>query len=533
MLSSLRSAGHSFVMKLLMLLLVLSFGVWGVGDMLRSTHNGQMAKVGSEVINYSDFARNVNLLETQLQAMGMSGVDRGAMEEEVLRRMIEEKMVQQRLREIGLDVNERLLAQRLSEAPMFKGITGKFDPKMFQATLAQRRMSEAAFLNDLKSDIRNAAFTTSLGVDDLSPPDALAALMEASSRETRSIILVRIPANASLVTTPDAAALQAYYDRSKELYYMEPERRTVEYVSFTQRDLDAFIAKQVSDDAIKERFESDPERFGGAANFEKARPELEKELRSEAGEQVVDQLSTTIEDSLAAGDSMGDAIAKAGIQATPRMLSNITGVQYANKGDLEAQVAASAYAMEEGETSNLQTTKDGSYYLLTVKSVTPASPKPFEQVKGDVEKRLADTLRGKAARLKGQAVKDALASGDNWKEALAKESVAGHEISGVKRAEAGETSAVPKLLAEAVFEHPVGEVAGPLVQENGEVLVAKVIASTPGNVPSGAAPHADKATLEAMRNELLQDYYQSLSKRYPVTLNQGLIAQIRAQRGDS
>lgn len=524
MLAGMRTTANSFLMKALLLLLVGAFALWGVGDVVRSGGQGHLAKVGSETVNYADFVRNVSFLQQTMQAMGLNAVDRGALEEETLRRMIEEKMVLQRMREIGLSPDEALLAERVREAPMFQDVTGKFDAQKYHAMLAQRRMSEPVFLSDLKADIRNAAFTASLGVDDLNPPAALAALLDASSREERSVALVRIAAASVKADTPDEDALKSYYDSKKELYYMAPETRSIEYVTFTQKDLAPLIDKQVSEAAMKERYDAEKDRFEGK-DFAAAKPEIEKELRAEASENVVNDLSTAIEDALAAGDSMGEAIAKAGVNASSRMLKDITAVQYANKTGLEADVAAQGFSLEEGDTSNLETAKDGTYYMLSVKETKPSTPLPFAQVKADVAKRAQAAERASAMRMKAQEVKTALKA-DDWKDGLSKEGFSARELGNVRRSE---TSRLPAQLAQAVFEHPVGDVAGPLVQENGDVLMAKVLDISPAKAPEAGKAAIDPKTVEQMRSDMLRDYYQAMSKRYPVTINQALVKQMRAQ----
>ena len=71
MLSSLRNQAGSLWAKLLLALLVLSFGVWGIEDMLRNQGNSAaVAEVGSESITQPELARAA---EREMEAMRRHG----------------------------------------------------------------------------------------------------------------------------------------------------------------------------------------------------------------------------------------------------------------------------------------------------------------------------------------------------------------------------------------------------------------------------------------------------------------------------
>lgn len=524
MLNAMRSTAQSYIMKAILLLLVLSFAVWGVGDTVRGANNSSLASVGGESISYNDFARRTATLERMMQSMGMTGVDRSAIEDQVLRQLVEEKLIALRLKEIGVSPNKQLMAGRLKAAPMFHDLTGKFDPKLFRATLAQRQMSEATFLEELKSDIRAQAFTSSLGTETINPPAALLALEAASAAERRDAQVVTINAASVRAEAPDAEALQAYYDRSKDTRYLAPETRTLEYVTFPASALEKHAKDHVTNDDVAAHYEAEKSRLENEAA---ARTELE----AQAMETVLDDVSVEIEDALAGGSSMGEAVAAAGIAAQSNRLSDITAAQAATeKNALKRGVAERGFTLEEGETSALDVTTDGQYFIVAVQSVNPAAPKPYDAVKADVTERVTKLERNRLVRAKANDVKDALAAED--KQALAKLGVNARDVRGIRRAETGATPGVPALLAQAVFEHKLGGVAGPLIQDDGNALVAKVTAITHAAVAPKADPKLDAAARKQINNDVLNGYYRTLTTRYPVSINTGMLEQIRAQQGE-
>jgi peptidyl-prolyl cis-trans isomerase D len=520
MLSSMRTTAHSFVMKLLMLLLVVSFAAWGVGDILRGGGASYLVKVGGERVNYPEFARGLNNTERMMESMGFGNIPRGTLNAQVLRRLVEEKMIQQRLKESGLAVNDALLASRLKSASAFKGITGRFDPEIFKAALAQQQIPENVFLDDLRTDIRASLFTASLDTSDITPPVALAKLKAAADAERREAVLVTIPAYSVKFDAPSEADIEGYYEANKELLYMQPEKRTLHYVTFTQESLSQLAEANITPEMVSERVSEDPERF--KTDGEQA---ARAELKSEQMETVADDVTMKVEDALAAGSTMQDAVKKAGISANERTLADINPAAAETTDPVVKAVTTRGFALDEGETSNLETTENGLYYMVTASEVIPASPKPLDNVLADVKKRASDRARSKALRQKADEVNAALAKSDDWQEALKPLGVNGRVVSNISR---GKDSAIDATLAEAVFQHKVGEIAGPLLQKD-QAQLAKVIAI---RFAEPAAPQTvSDAEKQNLQQEVFASYYTALAKRYPVEVNEKMLNQIQAQEG--
>jgi peptidyl-prolyl cis-trans isomerase D len=66
MLDSLKKLSRSWVSQLLLLLLVISFGVWGVADIFTGFGSNTVATVGNVEISANEFARRYDLTVTQL-----------------------------------------------------------------------------------------------------------------------------------------------------------------------------------------------------------------------------------------------------------------------------------------------------------------------------------------------------------------------------------------------------------------------------------------------------------------------------------
>ena len=68
MLDTLRKYASSWVAQLLMGILVLSFGVWGVADVFTGFRSNDIARIGSTEITLNDFERDYNATMRQVSA---------------------------------------------------------------------------------------------------------------------------------------------------------------------------------------------------------------------------------------------------------------------------------------------------------------------------------------------------------------------------------------------------------------------------------------------------------------------------------
>lgn len=525
MLASMRTTASSLFMKALMMLLVLSFAVWGVGDIVRSGNNGHLVKVGNEVVTYPEYARAMNNTSRMLQEMGMTSMPQDALQKQVIERLVEEKIVQQRMEAAGLEVNRPLLVKHLKTAPALKNEKGEFDPAKFELLLQNKQTNEAGFLSELGTDLRAQVFSASLSTDGLMPPAAVAQLYASVENEKRDAVLFTIPASAAKAEPVDEAGMKSYYEANKGLLYMSPERRTLEYVTFSVKDVAARAEKDVTPEAVADRVASDPELYEGAEGEQKAR----EELLTEAQETVTDTITVAIEDALAAGNTMGEAIAAAGLSAQSRVLRDVSADDLAKEKDpLIANVAEKGFGMVEGETSDIATTTDGAYFMVSAQSVTEAEPKPFDDVKADVAKRATARAQGKALKAQADKLATALRGTKDWQKVASEFGAQNRTVSDLQRGD----KKVPEALNEAIFERAVGEVAGPLLQENG----AELALITASRFEKPAANATDAKTREAMgpqlQKELLSTYYNRLVQEYPVHVNESMMQQINAQNGD-
>ncbi|HEX9790628.1 MAG TPA: SurA N-terminal domain-containing protein, partial [Kiloniellales bacterium] len=122
-------------------MLILSFVVWGVGDIVRTPSQVvAVAEVGDVQIDEREFrrtlSRELNRLSARLgtrldadQARALGIVD------QVLGQMVGRALFDQKAQELGMVVTKEQIGRRISQEPAFQNTLGEFDRNRFAQAL--------------------------------------------------------------------------------------------------------------------------------------------------------------------------------------------------------------------------------------------------------------------------------------------------------------------------------------------------------------------------------------------------------------
>src|SRR5437879_12102086 len=181
MLRGMRKASSNWlgktIMAVVMGVLIISFGIWGIADIFRGFGQSTLAKVGHIEISLNQFrqlytdrlqqiSRQFGRPLTTEQARAF-GLDR-----QVLQQTIAEAALDEDARRLGLGQSDAETMRMIFNDPNFKGVGGNFDPARFQATIRQFGFTEQRYIADQRrvSLRRQIAGTISAGLE---PPNVL------------------------------------------------------------------------------------------------------------------------------------------------------------------------------------------------------------------------------------------------------------------------------------------------------------------------------------------------------------------------
>ena len=236
MLEGLRAVQNTWVGKsilaVIMGLIVVSFAVWGIGDIFRGISVNQVAKVGGIDISTQAYRQ---AYQTELQSLqqrarrAITNEEAHAigLDSQVLSRMLSDAALDDQARALGLALSDAQLGKAIVSDPSFAGPSGTFDRNRFNAALRDNGFNEQTFVRERRHVYLRQQLIDALVGDLVVPKAALEALHRYTS-ETRSIDYVTVPAAAvEPIPAPDEAALKSYFDAHAQTFSAPQYRKLV------------------------------------------------------------------------------------------------------------------------------------------------------------------------------------------------------------------------------------------------------------------------------------------------------------------
>ncbi|HRK96590.1 MAG TPA: SurA N-terminal domain-containing protein, partial [Rhodospirillales bacterium] len=159
MLETIRKYTGSFVVKLLFVVLILSFGVWGVADVFRPGGGRDWAvRVGDVEIPTQtirdDYQRELRRLR---QTVGEGLTDETArafgLPNQVVSGVVARTLLDLEAGRLGLIASDDAVRQAIQADPTFHGPNGTFDPNVLRQVLQVNGLSEDGFVRLVRGDM--------------------------------------------------------------------------------------------------------------------------------------------------------------------------------------------------------------------------------------------------------------------------------------------------------------------------------------------------------------------------------------------
>ena len=252
------------ILGILFGLLILSFAIWGIGDIFRqSSQRSIVAEVGEIEILEDDFVdelrREIDRLQegTDAQIDLRQALDMG-IADRVLDRMVFRALYDLAARDAGVAVSDQVMRAEIIRNPSFQNSLGEFDPEVFQQTLFRSGYSEDRFVALMRGDLVRGQVTAAV-TDGATAPKLLVDLLYRFRAEKRVAETVRITdAAVRLADAPTEEELEAYHKEHADRY-MAAEFREVTAVILMPEDILDQI--EIDDAALREEYESRADEF--------------------------------------------------------------------------------------------------------------------------------------------------------------------------------------------------------------------------------------------------------------------------------
>jgi peptidyl-prolyl cis-trans isomerase D len=468
MMQSMRNLAHTPVVKGLMLILVVSFALWGIGDIFRGNPlERSVAKVGRKSISVQEL--NSQFDKDLARARQMFGPELSAQQakqmgilDKTLQTMVQRSAVDQSIKKLGLEVSQKTVLDEVAAQPQFRDKDGKFNAALFRQILQQAHMDEKTMLSEGQKDMERQQLVGAFTTDVKAPQSVIDAIYKA--RGQKRILDVITLKNSSItdVPAPDDKALQDYYQAHLQAF-TAPEYRTITIARLSTDDVAKDIT--ISDDDLKKEYDTQHEQL--------AQPERRDIL------QVVMQDEAKAKQLAAAANTSRNLTKSAkdmGYDAIP--------INQADEKSLPPELAKPAFALEVNQVSDPVHSSLG-WHVVQLKKITPAGTPEFADIKDQLREAMQrDQAIENVSKLTNQ-LDDQLAGGhalediaDGMKMRLIK--IASVDIAG-KTPDGKDPAELPnkEVVLKTAFAQGAGDTSPILDDKNGNYSVVRTDSITP------------------------------------------------------
>ena len=447
MMDNLRTAANSVVLKIIFGIIIVSFILTGVSGYLIGGCKNYAAKVNGQEIGRGQFENAVaserNRMQQQLgdqfSELAANENYMKTMRQQVLNRLIDESLLDQYARELGLSISDEQVKQAIFQTQAFQ-TNGKFDNQRFSGIVAQMGMTTDQYAQALRNQLTTQQLINAIAGTDFMLPgesDQLAALV--SQQRVVREATINVNALAAKQTASDEE-INAFWQQN-QARFMAPEQFRVSYIKMDA----ASMQESASDDEIQSWYDQHKDQFTQPQRNRYSVIQTKTEADAKA---VLAELQKGADFATLAKEKSTDIISAR------------------NGGDMGWMEDAStvpelkdAGLKEKGQLSGVIKSSVG-FLVARLDDVQPAQVKPLADVRNDIAAKVKQEKALDAYYALQQKVSDA-ASNDN--ESLASAA----QVAGLKVVETGwfGRDNLPeelnfKPVADAIFN-------GGLVGENG------------------------------------------------------------------
>lgn len=389
MLRGMRKASSNWVGKTIMAIvmgvLIISFGIWGIADIFRGFGQSTLAKVGHTEISLNEFRQ---IYTDRLQQIGRQfgrpltpdqarafGLDR-----QVLQQTIAEAALDEEARRLGLGQSDEQIRQVIMNDPNFKGVNGTFDPSRFQGLIRNFGYTEQRYVSEQRKVSLRRQITGTIGAG-LEPAKTMIDVATRFQNEQRGIEFVRLDAaQAGQIDTPSPEALAAYFEDHK-VQFRAPEYRKIAFVVISPEEIGKW--SEVSDEDAKKLFDQRKDLFGTPE-----KRQIHQIVFPNAAE------AQAARERLVGGTSFEDLGKERGLTASDVDLGLVT------KSSLDPAVGDAAFALPAGEISQPIQGHLGTS-IVKVDKIVPGVEADYAKVAADIKRQIAtERARVKVADLR-------------------------------------------------------------------------------------------------------------------------------------
>ncbi|MEM6762663.1 MAG: SurA N-terminal domain-containing protein, partial [Pseudomonadota bacterium] len=394
MLNALRRGSKGYLATILIGLLIISLAIFGISGFVNQIDPTEVARAGDTPVPAREFQRVYQrALGTTSQQMGRGLTPQEAqavgLPTQVLSRLVTEAMQVDAAHDLGVDIGDEALAERIRNNPVFSAPNGEFDRIRFDQLLNDNQYTEAEFIELQRNAAAQEMFVNAL-VGGIAAPTAYLEAFNRFQNQTRRVSYFTLSDDMlGPIPDPTDAELRSYYDDHKSDF------RAPEYRGFSTVTLSADALAnpdEVSADAVERAYNV----AGAYGSPERRRIQQIILDDKDVAEKAAEELNN--------GAAFSAVLLELG-----RTLADVDLGFVERSGLVDPAVADAAFNLDEKGAAAV----DGRFgpVLVRVAEIQAEGKRPLDEVEGEIRAMLAQQDAAAEMREMFNSVEDAVAGG--------------------------------------------------------------------------------------------------------------------------
>ena len=383
MLRILREHASSWMLKLLLLGVAITFISWGGYSFFREKKVDYAAKVNGVTIAWRDYNDAFqNVIKQYREAMGPSFTEKMIEElrlkDKILDDLISKILILQEGEKLGFSVHDEELKRGIESIPYFQ-VNGQFDNRNYERFLRINRMTPEAFEQMQRESLllSKVVNLVKMNGEKVSDEEILETFLFENERIDLTFLKI-VPNAFKGQVTVNEIEIKDYFQKHQEDFRI-PTFIQIQYLLFRPSDFEGNI--QISSEEVKRYYDQKKETFKNPKQV-RVREILVK-VGAEVSSNQIEERRKKAEEILEKAKKTKDFGSLAKQFSESNTASKGGDLGWIQKGMLDEQTESFLFSMKEGEHSDVLKTREG-FRLFKMEEVKEEKQKSFEEVKDQI-----------------------------------------------------------------------------------------------------------------------------------------------------
>jgi peptidyl-prolyl cis-trans isomerase D len=383
MLQNIRERAQGVVAAAIILLLCLTFLLWGIESYINEANVVSVATVNGDEIQLSQFEKTFQRMRQRAQVEQGAGFNAELWATEDTKRKVLDALVEERLGEQLMD-SERM---RITDAQIVSFIEhteafqedGKFSATQFKQVAQSLGYTDGGLESQVRKDLLLQQLRAGVALSAFASQDEAIALAQLLDQKRDVGFALIVPA-APTTITPTEAEVSAYFSAHLEDFRV-PEKVSLEYLELKLDDLKSAVVVQEA--ALEAFYEAHKQQYTTVEERNAAQVLVQVKKDAPPAEVAAAKVKA---EALRALIVAGQPIAQIAKASSDDLGSRADGgaTGFFARGVMSPEFDDAAFALKVGEISPPIKT-DFGYHIIQLTAVRPGGAKPFALARADVE----------------------------------------------------------------------------------------------------------------------------------------------------